>query len=660
MKRILLVGPLSDNEALWVTGEESVEVKNNFPPLGLATVAALTPTENFSVQLWDENVHGLLDDQAMAEQKPDLVGVTGYKHHLGRCCAIAKVASRNGSLAAIGGPGVSGSPYDYRDDFDILFINEVENTWGDFLNDWLQGNFNSEYRQIEKPDLAESPIPCWDSIASDMNKYAMGTVQTTRGCPFDCEFCDVIYLFGRRPRHKPLENVLEEVRMQAAFGLKSIFLCDDEFSGNRRYAKALLSELIDLNKELPEPLTFSTQMSIAISRDEEFLQLLADANFDLVFMGIESSNSESLKNANKKQNLKGDMIENIHRVLSYGIGIRAGMIVGFDDDNIDIFEQQYHFIQESCLTSVAINMLKAPLGTPLWIRMMREGRVIDMAKNKDLGHARTYTNILPKRLSRVELLKGYRELSEKVFTWDSFADRVCGYVSLVKNPPAPTADIQVIDAEWILAKMQASPKASTAVNRIVEHTLQHAPGLMGKVKTLILQHASYFDTIVDLLPQLDRQIERETEGDVILAVDSRATPPPVAFRSAFDKVFPEVYRRVYFSISDLDKISHCLTEVFLEFLVRWGQDFTGLESYHYDFLNELADKICAKINNVSPENFKPCIAREGELPNYKRLRLADDIYKNVWIELAELQHSQVSIPVVNVTNSPKQSSQRRV
>ncbi len=274
MTKVLLVSPLSDNESLWVTGEESVEVKNNFPPLGLATIAALTPRAQYRVQLWDENIHGLVSDQVLKEQNPDLVGVTGYKHHLPRCRDIAGVVLRYGVPDAVGGPGVSGSPYDYRDDFDILFINEAEHTWPEFLNDWERGDFKPEYRQIGKPDLSTRPVPCWDSMVSEMDKYAMGTVQTTRGCPFDCEFCDVIYIFGRRPRHKPIETVLQEVRIQAGFGLKSIFFCDDEFSGHRKYAKQLLRQLIELNGDLEEPLTFSTQISIAVANDDEFLRFL--------------------------------------------------------------------------------------------------------------------------------------------------------------------------------------------------------------------------------------------------------------------------------------------------------------------------------------------------------------------------------------------------
>jgi len=413
MKKILLVSPQSENEALWVTGDESAEVRNNFPPLGLATIAALTPPDRYEVQLWDENVHGLIDENTDVGADYDLVGLTGFNIHLRRCAEVAGVFRARGILTAIGGPGISSSTLAFRDKFDILFINEAEFTWPQFLDDWDAGHHKAEYRQIDKPDLTHSPPPRWTSIEKDLCRYSMGTVQTTRGCPFDCEFCDVIYLFGRRPRHKPIERVLDEIRTLAGYGLTTMFLSDDEFSGDRRYSKALCRELIRLNAAREQPLTFTTQISLSISRDKEFLELLADANFDLVFIGVESVSQESLIGAGKVQNVKGgDIAAQIREILSYGIGIRAGLIVGFDEDELAIFDRQFDFVQESHLTSFGINMLKAPLGTRLWQRLMRERRVIDLSPNRGLlGHPRSYTNIIPKRLGRVELMEAFETCS---------------------------------------------------------------------------------------------------------------------------------------------------------------------------------------------------------------------------------------------------------
>src|SRR5262249_3788695 len=156
---------------------------------------------------------------------------------LPRCRQVASVLRRRGLKIAVGGPGVSGTPDAYRGSFDILFIGEAENTWPQFLRDWETGEPKTEYRQIEKPDLTASPMPDSRSLAPFAKTYAMGSVQTTRGCPFDCEFCDVIYLFGRRSRHKPIETVLAEVRAMQRLGMQSVFFCDDEFIGDPKYVK---------------------------------------------------------------------------------------------------------------------------------------------------------------------------------------------------------------------------------------------------------------------------------------------------------------------------------------------------------------------------------------------------------------------------------------
>lgn len=639
IKNILLVSPWSDNEGLWVTGDETSEVRNNFPPLGLATLAALTPAEGYRVMIWDELVHGMIDNDTDFGCDIDLMGVTGYKTHFRRCREVSEVFRKKGVMTAVGGPGVSGSPHDYRGHFDVLFINEAELTWPRFIKDWEEGRLKGEYRQIEKPGLEESPMPRWDSIAADMKKYAMGTVQTTRGCPFDCEFCDVVFLFGRRPRHKPIDRVLSEVKAMKEYGFRSVFFCDDEFSGDRAYAKELLRELVALNRGLDEPLTYSSQMSIAISNDEELLGLLADANFDLVFMGVESPNDESLRGANKVQNLRGDMVENIHRVLSYGIGIRAGIIVGFDNDRQDIFDRQYSFIQESCLTSIGINMLKAPLGTKLWSRLKREGRVVDMARNKGLGHSRTYTNIIPKNMSRVELLEGYKRLLERVYAWESFAKRVRGYVDLAAERTRKNLKRLSTEEEAALAaglRSAAGPGNERLADELLKYTLENAPQLLKRVRTLFLQHAKYSRTIGALLPQLDRQIEREKAGEITLEPDCRSMPAPESFRKDFDKLLPEVYMHVYGSLNDRTKAAGALTEVFVDFLVRWGQEFEKLEEHHFAYIREISERTCSALNNGSrPDG--GAISFEEAQKEIKRTRLSDDIFKNIWVELSELK-----------------------
>ena len=436
-QNILLVNPMYEMETLRVVNEEQMDTKADNMPLGLATVAALTPDE-FHVDIWDEFVRGPVENSESC-YKYDLIGVTSSRVTLLRAMQLVAFFRQQGILTAVGGPGVSGSPDRCRGYFDILFIGEAELIWPQFLRDWQTGSYRSEYRQIEKPDVSLSPIPKWDSIVSDVRKYAMGCVQTTRGCPFDCEFCDVVYLNGRLQRHKPIARVLEEVRVLERLGMSTVFFSDDNFVGNHRYAKELLRMLISVNNTYTKPLRYATQASIDVSRDDELLALLADANFYEMLIGIESTNVESLKEIGKYNNLKGDMVEEVHKILSYGISVRGALIGGLDHDDSDVFDRHYEFIQKSFLPSVSLHMINAPIGTRLWRRLREENRVIDIFKITNKVTRRIISNVIPKRMSRIELMQGFRDLYARVFSWESFQERMIGFVSLANRPPQGTA-----------------------------------------------------------------------------------------------------------------------------------------------------------------------------------------------------------------------------
>lgn len=639
MKNILLVSPHSENEALWVTGEEVCgEVLNNFMPLGLATVAGLTG-EEYHVDIWDELVHGVIQDGTRFRRQYDLVGVTGYKIHLRRCRELAALFRQRGIPVAIGGPGVSGSPDTYRGYFDHLFIGEVELTWPQFIKDWERGCAKVEYRQIDKPDLSASPLPRWDSILDVVDRYSMGCVQTTRGCPFDCEFCDVIYIYGRRSRHKPIANVLEEVRRMEQMGKDNVFFCDDEFIGDPRYAKDLLRELIQLNNSFRQPLTFSTQLTMNLSKDQELLELMADANFNLIFIGIETPNPESLQETGKFQNVRKDLVADIHKILSYGIAIRSGLIVGFDHDGLDIFDIQYDFIQKACLQSLGVNMLKAPLETKLYTRLRREGRVVDLSKvYTGLGPSRSYTNILPKLMSRVELLEGFQQLLRRTHSWDSFRDRIFGFVSLVKRRPNVREPVLAAEEarRICLSEPGLSPEGRSAIEAIIDHTERTAPFMLRRVKVIIVQYCRYLTTLAKLYSHLDRQTELERTNAFPLELDARPVPISDGFRDEFNKFFPQVYSRVYVNLTDPSRVPAALTEVFVDFLVSWGKDFEGFEAHHLVYLNEISDRTCAQFNGQPPQEFVARPVGDTQLPNIKRTRLAEDVLTTVAQELLKL------------------------
>jgi radical SAM superfamily enzyme YgiQ (UPF0313 family) len=634
MINILLIQPDYSNQT-WVTSDEgaSTEVIYDTMPLGLATVAALTP-DDFDVDIWDERIKGQINSDTIFSKEYNLVGVTGLTASIIRCKEIASIFRKKGIPVAVGGPGVSGRPYAWRKEFDILFIGESEITWPKFLNDWKSGKYQSEYRQIEKPELSDSPIPKWDSIVPDINRYSMGCVQTTRGCPYDCEFCDVIYLFGRRPRHKPVDRVLEEVRTLKNLGMTKIFFSDDEFTGDPAYAKELLEKLIPLNKSFSTPLSFSTHASMNVSKNDRLLELLSGANFDSLIIGVETPNKESLKEAKKYQNLREDPIGDIHKILSYGIPILAGIIVGFDNDTPDIFDMQYDFIQKAFIPTLSINTLKAAIGTRLWMRLRKEGRVLDISGTLGKGHIRSFTNIVPKNMSRVELMEGFCELICKVHTWESFGERIRGFVSLPRRT-SNNDTVPMIDDELMmpLKSLNLQNNERQALEQIVTYTADVAPNLMEIVITLIKNHYRHKQIVDDVVSEVRDQIKLEKSGKVNYPVDSRPLVIPESFRKSFDSIFREVYGKVSQSLIDKSHISTVLLEIFVDFIVRWGKSFDELKDFHLSFLNELCDRSCAKYNGKQPEEYLPDNTQDTAIPKKISKSLKDDILKSVEQEI---------------------------
>lgn len=637
-RNILLVSPDFDVETFWVNDEEGAraEVLNNVAPLGLATVAGLTP-EGYRVDIWDEIVRGRIDSDTRFDVDYDLVGVTGYNGHFVRAREIAGIFRERGVKVVVGGPGVSGMPDRYRPYFDVLFIGEAEKTWPEFLRHWSEEKgFQPEYRQIEKLDLTDSPLPVWDSVEADMGFYAMGAVQTTRGCPFDCEFCDVIYLFGRKSRHKPIDNVLAEVTELNRLGMKHILFCDDEFIGNPAYTKDLLRRLVPLNNSFERPIQYSTQLTMNLSKDDELLELMADANFDPVFIGIETPNKAALKETGKYQNVREDLVADVRKILSYGISIRAGMIVGFDHDGPDIFDIQFDFLHETCIPIAVASMLKAIPGTRLWRRLREEERVLDItqvigdSKQGDAFKPRSYTNIVPKGMTRAELMSGFAKLIERVYDWENFAYRMKGFVSNIKRPPR-VPEPPLSEAEWrSLAKIgDMDPAAKAPIEDILEHTRKVAPFMLRRVKTLIRYELRHVMTYSAAAPYIERLVELEGTGELRFAPDRRTVPIPETFRSVYDGLFPEVHRRVYLNLRDRAQLPAALTEVFVDFLTRWGSSFSELGDHHREFLKELSDRTCAKFNRVPPQDFEPVESSSEPVPSVLKLRLGEDVIKSV-------------------------------
>jgi radical SAM superfamily enzyme YgiQ (UPF0313 family) len=396
-----------------------------FPPLGLLTLASLTPPA-YHVSLVDENAGEAVDFDTDA----DIVAVTGYIIQIKRVFEIADRFRAQGKTVVIGGPMANLLPDECREHCDVLFEGEAEYTWPRFLHEHAEGRPADHYVEREKIHLPDSPPPRLDILKG---KYAHGIVQCSRGCPFTCEFCDIIVMYGRKMRFKPVEQVIAEVAAWHRRGALQVFFADDNFVGNRAYARELLRALVAWNGQQRHPLSFYTQASIDMVRDEELLGLLRDANFISVFIGIESPRKASLAETHKTQNERLDLVQAIHKIQSYNLFISAGMIVGFDQDDSSIFDEQYAFLQKAQIPIVMLSVLLAVPKTPLYNRLQAAGRLLAPdPTGTDRSHyvgTAGGTNFYPALLTREELQEGQQRLYQRLYAPEAFATRLLGNLS---------------------------------------------------------------------------------------------------------------------------------------------------------------------------------------------------------------------------------------
>lgn len=608
MKKVLLITPdFNPGETKVKSYASRFAILNFLPqkawmaPLGLATLAALSP-DDIEVDIWDEAVHGTISDDSNFQKDYDLVGVTGYITHLWRVRELGEIFRRRGIPVAVGGPGVSSAPEHYRNHFDVLFIGEAEHTWPQFIADWKTGHYRPEYRQVAKPDMMHSPLPRWDEVATDMKQYLFGAVQTTRGCPFDCEFCDVIYIYGRQARHKSTDKVLEEVIALERLGVERIFFCDDNFIGNPHYAKDLLKALIPVNNAFQRPVGFFTQITLNVAKDNELLELLADAYFLGLFIGVETPNVESLIETNKPQNYKTDILADVRKIQSYGLPVSAGMIVGFDHDDASIFDRQFEFLQEACLPIPSVSMLKAPLGTKLWVRLHKEKRVLQFSDElmPSTSDIRAGTNIFPKLMTRQELMSGYLSLLERVRDWPNFEARVKGLISRLQRQPK----VEPPNVSWRLklgalkfAFFGMNGEARRSAIRLLIYTRRRAPFMMGRVMGMIGRQFIEAAQLPFLREAIETQMRLENDGQFRLELEPTVFFVPEAFKKPYREIFPVLYARVSEALIDQSRLQNALVEVLYDFVTRWGSTFEHFEEYHRVFLFELCDRTVAKENN---------------------------------------------------------------
>ncbi len=387
----------------------------NMPVASLPLLAALTPHEH-EVTLIDENVEPI-DFDMLA--KFDIVGVTGMSVQRFRMDAILRELKKRGCFTVVGGPWVTVQEDYFHELSDVIFVGEAETTWPQFLLDWKQGSYQSRYEQPDKTDMSTVPTPRHDLLKNE--HYMFGSLQFSRGCPFQCEFCDIIVTFGRRPRIKQASQIIAELEMLRAQDMQIAFIVDDNLIGNKRAIKPVLEEVAAWQERNGYPMAFSTEASLDLCEDVELMELMARCNIQSVFIGIESPNEESLKETKKFQNCRergGTILEKVHQIQNFGIEVWCGLIVGFDNDHRNIFAMQQEFLRDSRIAHAMIGLLHAIPKTPLYDRLKAEGR-LDPSDACEWG-----TNIIPVNMSREELRDGYLETMREAYEPQTYFQRM--------------------------------------------------------------------------------------------------------------------------------------------------------------------------------------------------------------------------------------------
>jgi radical SAM superfamily enzyme YgiQ (UPF0313 family) len=414
--KILLIYPyLPDTFWSFKHALKFIFKKASSPPLGLLTVAAMLPAE-WEKKLVDMNVSSLKDEDlrwadlvlvsAMAIQKESVEGI------ITRCKALGVKIVAGGPLFTTG--------YEQFRDVDYLVLNEAEVTLPLFLEDLKNGCPKHIYTSDQWADVRKTPIPLWELI--NIKHYATLNIQYSRGCPFNCEFCDITLLCGRVPRTKDKEQIIRELESLYSCGFRSgVFFVDDNFIGNKRKLKdEILPAIIEWMEMRKHPFSFITQASIELSDNEELMELMVKAGFDIVFVGIETPNEQSLAECNKFQNKNRDLLASVKKIQKCGLEVQAGFIVGFDNDPLTIFDTQIKFIQNSGIVTAMVGLLNALPRTQLYQRLEKEKRLLKDTSGDNTDFS---INFIPK-MNHDILISGYKKILNTVYSPRHYYERV--------------------------------------------------------------------------------------------------------------------------------------------------------------------------------------------------------------------------------------------
>jgi len=409
--------------------------RSAFPPLGLLTVAAMLPRE-WNLRLVDTNVAALCDADLIWA---DWVMLSGMIVHRESARDIARLAAAWGKPVIAGGPlfttGSAGFP-----EIPHFVIGEAELVIEELVRDMEAGAVKPRYRADAFPDLSTTPVPRWDLI--DPRHYVTMPVQFSRGCPFDCEFCDIVAMYGRVPRTKAPARVVAELEALHRAGWRDmVFIVDDNFIGHKKRVRELLQALVEWRESRATPIGFLTEASVNLADEPGLLDLMVRAGFKKVFVGLETPVTESLEECRKVQNGKRDLVEAVRVIQRSGLQVMGGFIIGFDNDPRDVFRRQFEFVQSAGVVTAMVGLLTALPQTRLYARLAKEGRMIAETIGDNTS---AVLNFIP-RLDRDHLFAGYRELMRSLYAPENYYARIREFLS-VWQPRGPRLRFAFSDA----------------------------------------------------------------------------------------------------------------------------------------------------------------------------------------------------------------------
>lgn len=419
--------------------------RSAFPPLGLLTVAAMLPAD-WELRLVDANVACLEDGDI---QWADWVMLSGMIVHRECAHAIARRCAELHRPVIAGGPLFTTGHHEFPE-IGHFVLGEAEGVMGELVEDMRRGAVKATYRAEAFPDVRTTPVPRWDLV--NLRDYVTMPVQFSRGCPFDCEFCDIVVMYGRVPRTKEPAQVIAELdALQRAGWRDMVFIVDDNFIGNKKRVRILLEALVEWQERKRPGIGFLTEASVNLADEPKLLELMVRAGFKKVFVGLETPVAASLEECRKVQNSKRDLVDAVHVIQASGIEVMGGFIVGFDSDPLDIFRRQFEFVQRAGVVTAMVGLLTALPQTRLYTRLAQEGRIIADALGDNTA---AVLNFVP-RLDREQLFAGYRELMRSLYAPDNYYRRLREFLA-VWHPRGPGGRLAASDLRafmgsiWVL------------------------------------------------------------------------------------------------------------------------------------------------------------------------------------------------------------------